>query len=80
MILHTAATLMPVVKCEVPFIFVRCKPSSILPISVVNVVRISGVLPPMLMRPTEDSGFAWVFAENIRLAASHCASHREGLL
>ena len=47
--------------------------------SVVNVVSISGVLPPMLMRPTDDSGFAPVLAENMRLAASHCASHREGL-
>ena len=34
----------------------------------------------MLMRPTDDSGFAAVFAEKMRLAASHCASHREGLL
>lgn len=48
--------------------------------SVVRVVRISGVLPPMLMRPTDDSGFAPVFAENIRFTASACASHREGLV
>lgn len=47
--------------------------------SVVRVVRISGWEPPMVMRPTEDSGLAPVFAENMRLAASHCASHREGL-
>lgn len=47
--------------------------------SVVRVVRISGVLPPMLIRPTEDSGFAPVFAEKIRLTASACASHRVGL-
>jgi hypothetical protein len=48
--------------------------------SVVRVVRISGVLPPMLMRPTDDSGFAPVFAEKMRLTASACASHRDGLL
>jgi hypothetical protein len=46
--------------------------------SVVKVVRISGVEPPMLINPTEDSGFAFVFAEKIRFTASDCASHREG--
>lgn len=46
--------------------------------SVVRVVRISGVLPPMLIRPTDDSGFAFVFEEKMRLTASDCASHREG--
>jgi hypothetical protein len=71
--------LMPVEKLELPFIFVRCRPSRTLPMSVVSVVRISGVLPPMLMRPTDDSGFAAVFAEKMRLTASACASHREGL-
>lgn len=76
----TAATLMPVEKCDVPFIFVRCRPSRTLPMSVVRVVRISGVLPPMLMRPTDDSGFAPVFAEKMRFTASACASHRDGLL
>lgn len=75
---HTAATLIPVTKWELPFIFVLCKPSSTLPISVVSVVRISGVLPPMLMSPTDDSGFAPVFAEKMRFTASCCASHREG--
>jgi hypothetical protein len=46
--------------------------------SVVSVVRISGVLPPMLMRPTDDSGFAFVFEEKIRFTASDSASHLEG--
>jgi len=31
------------------------------------------------MRPTEDSGFEFVFAEKMRLTASDCASKREGL-
>jgi len=77
---RTAATLIPVVKLELPFIFVLCRPSRTLPMSVVRVVRISGVLPPMLMRPTDDSGFAAVFAEKMRLTASACASHRDGLM
>jgi hypothetical protein len=34
----------------------------------------------MLIRPTEDSGFACVFAEKMRLTASACASHRDGLV
>jgi hypothetical protein len=38
------------------------------------------VVPPMLMRPTDDSGFAPVFAEKMRFTASACASHREGLI
>lgn len=46
--------------------------------SVVRVVRISGVEPPMLIRPTDDSGFAFVFEEKMRFTASDCASHREG--
>jgi hypothetical protein len=33
----------------------------------------------MLMRPTDDSGFAWVLAENIRLTASAWASNLDGL-
>ena len=69
---------MPVTKCELPFIFVLCKPSRTLPISVVSVVRISGWVPPMLMRPTDDSGFELVFEEKIMFTASDCASHREG--
>ena len=70
--------MIPVTKCELPFIFVLCKPSRTLPISVVRVVRISGVEPPILIRPTEDSGFAFVFEEKMRFTASDCASHREG--
>jgi len=31
------------------------------------------------MRPTEDSGFEFVFAEKIRFTASDCASNRDGL-
>lgn len=69
---------MPVTKCDLPFILVRCRPSRTLPMSVVRVVRISGVLPPMLMRPTDDSGLAPVFAEKMRFTASCWASHREG--
>lgn len=33
----------------------------------------------MLIRPTDDSGLAWVLAENIRLTASDWAENREGL-
>lgn len=54
-------------------------PSKTFPKSVVKVTRTSGPFPPMLIRPTEDSGFAFVLAENMRLTASACASHREGL-
>lgn len=71
--------LMPVEKCGDPLILVRCRPSRILPISVVKVVRTSGPLPPMLMRPTDDSGFDWILAEKMRLTASSCASNRDGL-
>ena len=54
-------------------------PSNTFPKSVVRVTSISGPLPAMFMRPTEDSGFAWVLAEKIRLTASACASHLDGL-
>ena len=77
---HTAAILIPVAMCEAPFIFVRCMPSRILPVSVVSVVKTSGPCPPMLISPTDDSGFEFVFAENIRLTASAWASNREGLI
>ena len=33
----------------------------------------------MFIRPTEDSGFAWVLAEKIMLTVSFCASHLDGL-
>lgn len=33
----------------------------------------------MLIKPTEDSGFACVLAEKMRLTASDWASNREGL-
>jgi len=59
----TAAMLMPVVICELPFILVRCMPSRILPMSVVRVVSTSGPWPPILIKPTDDSGLAFVFAE-----------------
>lgn len=55
-------------------------PSSILPVSVVSVVNTSGPCPPMLISPTDDSGFEFVLALKIRLTASACASNREGLL
>ena len=67
---RTAAILMPVEKCELPFIFVRCMPSRIFPKSVVKVVNTSGPWPPILIRPTDDSGFAPVLAEKIRLTVS----------
>ena len=54
-------------------------PSNTLPKSVVNVTSISGPVPAMFISPTEDSGFAWVFAEKIMLTASDWASHLEGL-
>ena len=54
-------------------------PSKTFPKSVVRVTRTSGPLPPILMRPTDDSGFAFVLAENIRFTASACASHLDGL-
>ena len=53
-----------------PLIFVRCIPSRSLPKSVVNVTNISGPFPAMFIRPTEDSGFDCVFAENMRFTAS----------
>jgi len=34
----------------------------------------------MLIRPTEDSGFAWVLAEKMRLTASDWASNLDGLV
>ena len=64
----------------VPLILVRCIPSKSFPKSVVKVTSISGPLPPMFMRPTDDSGFACVFAENMRFTASAWASHLEGLV
>lgn len=71
---------MPVARCVLPLIFVRCSPSSTFPKSVVNVTSTSGPFPPMLISPTEDSGFDCVLAENMRLTASACASHLEGLI
>jgi hypothetical protein len=47
--------------------------------SVVRVTSTSGPLPPMLISPTEDSGFAFVLALKIMLTASDCAPKREGL-
>lgn len=70
---------MPVARCVLPLIFVRCSPSSTFPKSVVNVTSTSGPFPPMLISPTDDSGFDCVLAENMRLTASACASHLEGL-
>ena len=78
-IVLTPAICIPVAKWVVPEIFVRCIPSRILPKSVVRVTNTSGLLPPMLMSPTEDSGFDWVLALKMRLTASACASQREGL-
>ena len=75
----TPAICMAVPRCVFPLIFVRCMPSSTFPKSVVSVTSISGPLPAMFMRPTEDSGLACVLAENIRLTASACASHLDGL-
>ena len=73
---------MPVARCVSPRILVRWSPSNILPKSAVavKVTSISGPFPAMLMRPTDDSGFACVLAEKMRLTASHWASHLEGLL
>ena len=34
----------------------------------------------MLIKPTEDSGFAFVFVVKIRLTASAWASHLDGLI
>ena len=68
--IHTPAICMAVDKCVLPLIFVLCIPSSSFPKSVVKVTNISGPLPAMFIRPTEDSGFAWVLAEKMRLTAS----------
>ncbi len=77
--LLTPATCILVARCVLPLIFVLWRPSSILPKSVVKVTSTSGPFPPMLIRPTDDSGFACVFAEKMRLTASACASYLEGL-
>lgn len=58
---HTEAIMIPVYRCDSPLTFVLCRPSSTLPGFVVRVVRTSGPLPPMLIRPTDDSGLACVF-------------------
>ncbi len=76
---HTPAICMAVARCVLPLIFVRCIPSSSFPKSVVKVTSISGPLPAMFIRPTEDSGFAWVLAEKMRFTASAWASHLDGL-
>ena len=70
---------MAVDRWACPLIFVRCIPSRSLPKSVVNVTNISGPLPAMFIRPTDDSGFDCVLAENMRLTASAWASHLDGL-
>ena len=77
---HTPATWMPVAKCELPRIFflVLCRPSRILPGSVVNVTSTSGPLPPMLIRPTEDSGLPWTTFWKMMLTASAWDSNRVG--
>ena len=76
---HTPAICMAVARCVHPLIFVLCIPSNSFPKSVVKVTSISGPLPPIFIRPTDDSGFACVFAEKMRLTASACASHLDGL-
>ena len=70
---------MPVARCVLPEILVRCIPSRTFPKSVVKVTSTSGLLPPMLISPTDDSGFDWVLALKMILTASACASHLEGL-
>ena len=50
-----------------------------LPNSFVNVMRTSGPFPPMLIRPTDDSGFVAVLALKMRWIASACAPNRSGL-
>jgi hypothetical protein len=75
----TPAIWIPVARCVVPLIFVLWMPSNIFPKSSVKVTSTSGPLPPMLIRPTDDSGFDCVFALNMILTASDCASHLEGL-
>lgn len=75
----TAPTFSAVVKWLFPRILVLCMPSIMRPRSVVRVVKTSGWAPPMLIRPTEDSGFDWVLAEKMKLTASDWASKREGL-
>jgi len=70
--------MMAVWRCDWPLILVRCRPSRTLPGFVVRVVRTSGPEPPMLIRPTDDSGFACVLYWKMRLAQSVCASQREG--
>jgi len=76
---RTPAICIAVARCVLPLILVRCIPSRSFPKSVVRVTSISGPLPPIFIRPTEDSGFACVLAEKIRLTASACASHLDGL-
>lgn len=73
---RTPATLRVVEIWEWLRIFVLFSPSRTLPKFVVKVVRLSGWEPPMLIRPTEDSGLACVFAEKMRLTASACAPNR----
>jgi len=68
--IRTPAICMPVARCVLPLIFVRCMPSNTLPKSVVKVTRTSGPLPPMLMSPTDDSGFDCVLAPNMILTQS----------
>ena len=75
----TPATWIPVARWDSPFILVSWRPLRILPKSVVRVTRTSGPFPPIVIRPTEDSGFALVLAEKMRLTASDCASKRVGL-
>lgn len=75
----TPAICIAVARCVIPLIFVRCMPSNSFPKSVVRVTSISGPLPAMFMRPTDDSGFACVLAEKMRLTASAWASHLDGL-
>ena len=78
LILRTEAIMMAVCKWLSPRIFVRCRPSRILAGFVVRVVRTSGPLAPIVIRPTEDSGLACVLYWKIKLAASAWASHLEG--
>lgn len=78
--LLTLAIWIPVARCDFPeiFFFVLCKPSKSFPRSVVRVERTSGPLPPMLIRPTDDSGFPCVMESNKMLIESAWESNRVG--
>ena len=60
------------------FFLVRCRPERILPRSVARVVRTSGPLPPILIRPTLLSGLSLRTCSAIMFTLSAWASKRDG--